>query len=217
MIKKAIAIILSVLLLLSCAACGQEAPAPATEPATEPPVVSTTPPTEPETEPIETTAPAVIEADENLLTVDITLPASFFEGTDMSTFDTEAYAQEQGLLSAELNEDGSMIVTMTKGRHKEMLEELSGQLDSYFEELVEGPDTAYVKDISHNKDFTAVTVEVDRAAYENAFDFTPLAIGLSVSVYQAFIEMEHHVEISTVDADTGDVLNTVIYPDALDG
>lgn len=217
MLKKAIAIVISFLLVLSCAACGQEASVPATNPATEPPVVSTTPPTEAETEPVETTAPAVIEADENLLTVDITLPASFFEGADMSTFDTEAYAQEQGFLSAVLNEDGSMVVTMTKADHKKMLEELSAELDSYFAEFVDGPDTPYVKDISHNEDFTAVTVKVDAEAYKNAFDFTPLAIGLSVSMYQAFVDMEHYVEVSIVDVDTGDVLNTVIYPDALDG
>lgn len=220
MIKKIVSIILSILLVLSCVGCGQassssvgenvETGAPSVDPTENTPEEVTDAPTE-------ETAPQTIDTDEKLLTVDITFPASFFEGTDMSTFDTDAYVKEQNFLAARINEDGSMVVTMTKGRHKELLDETSANLDVNFASFVEAEDTPYIKEISHNDDFTMVTVKVDRAAYENAFDITPFAIGMSVAFYQMLLDMEYHVEVVMIDIDTGDTITTVIYPDALEG
>lgn len=206
MFKKLTSIILSVLLVLSFAGCTQN----------EPGTTNDTTNAASEATEESTTAPG-IETDEKLLTVEITLPASLFEGQDMSSFDTAAYVEEQGLLSATVNEDGSLTVTMTKGKHKELLDEMATNLDTTFAELVNGEDTAYIKEITHNDDFTAVTMKVDKAAYENAFDLTPLAIGISVAMYQAFTETEYHVEISIIDVATGDAINTITYPDALNG
>lgn len=202
MFKKVTSIILAILLILSFTGCSQSA----ADPTTDNNDVSTT----------EATS-AQIETDEKLLTVEITLPASLFEGEDMASFDTDAYVKEQGLISATVNTDNSVTVTMTKSRHKELLDEMTTSLDTTFAEFVNGEDTAYIKEITHNDDFTAVTMKVDKAAYENAFDFTPLAIGLSVAMYQAFTETEYHVEISIVDVATGEAINSITYPDALNG
>lgn len=160
---------------------------------------------------------AKIETDEKLLSVDIILPASLFAGEDMTKFDADAYASDQGFKSAKVNEDGSVTVTMTKAKHKELLKEMADSLDASFAEFVNGENTPYIKDITHNENFTAVTMKVDKEAYENAFDFTPLAIGLSVAMYQALIETEYHVEISIVDAATGESINSITYPDAMNG
>ncbi len=202
MFKKIKSIILSLLLILSFAGCAQSG---ADSTASNDTGSAT-----------ETTA-AKIETDEKLLSVDITLPASMFEGQDMSSFDADAYADEQGFSSAKVNEDGSITVTMSKAKHKELLDEMATSLDTTFAEFVNGEDTAYIKEITHNDDFTAVTMKVDKAAYEKAFDFTPLAIGMSVAMYQAFTETEYHVEISIVDAATGETINSIAYPDALNG
>lgn len=162
----------------------------------------------------DTTSSGDIEVDENLLTVEITLPASFFESDE--DFDADTYAQEQGFSSAKVNDDGSVTVTMTKGKYKEMLQEMSDSLDESFAELVGAEDTPYIKEITHNDDFSSVTVKVDREAYENAFDMTPFVIGLSTMFYQAFLEMEYRCEISIVDAATGSVINTTVYPDVFE-
>lgn len=153
-----------------------------------------------------------IETDEKLLSVEITLPSSLFSKEDMTTFDADAYADEQGFTSAKVNEDGSVTVTMSKAKHKEMLDEMAASLDTSFAEYINSEDTPYIKEITHNDDFTAVTMKVDRAAYEKAFDFTALAIGMSVSFYQAFIEIEYHVEITVVDVSTEETIKTITYP-----
>ncbi|MBQ7329730.1 MAG: hypothetical protein IJX01_07495 [Oscillospiraceae bacterium] len=155
-----------------------------------------------------------IETDEKLFSVDITLPASLFEGEDMTKFDADAYANEQGFKSAKVNADGSVTVTMTKAKHKELLDEMANSLDKDFAEFVNGEDTPYIKEISHNDHFTAVTMKVDNAAYESAFDFTPLSIAFSVAMYQAFTEAEYYVEVSIVDAATGAKIDSITFPDA---
>lgn len=214
MFKKMLSIILCFILVLSFAGCGQTA----SNPAGDSNASSSAAPDVATGESVtDTTASAQIEVEENLLTVDITLPASLFEGEDMTTFDASAYANEQGFSSAKVNEDGSITVTMTKAKYNDLLAEMSASLDTAFAEFVGAESTPYIKGITHNDNFTEVTMKVDRAAYENAFDFTPLAIGISVSVYQAFVETEYHVEITVVDAETGDTINTIIYPDALGG
>lgn len=206
MFKKLTSIILSILLVLSFVGCTQSDPDTTNDTAN-----SASETTE------ESTAAKGIETDEKLLSVEITLPASLFEGQDMASFDTAAYVEEQGFLSAKVNEDGSLTVTMTKSKHNELLDEMATSLDTSFAEFANSEDTPYIKEITHNDDFTAVTMKVDKAAYENAFDLTPLAIGISVAMYQAFTETEYHVEISIVDVATGDTINTITYPDALNG
>ena len=216
MFKKTVSVFLCFVMILSLAGCGQVSTvetAPSEPAVTEAPTQA---PTEEATEaPTEETAPQVIETDENLLTVDITFPASFFEGTDMSTFDTDAYVKEQKFISAKLNDDGSMVVTMTKGRHNELLDEMTTELETTFSSLVEAADTPYIKEISHNDDFSLVTVKVDRAAYENAFDMTPFIVGISASMYQMLLDMEYHVEVLMVDVATDETISSVVYPDDL--
>lgn len=154
-----------------------------------------------------------IDTDENLLTVDITLPASMFSEEDMTAFDADAYAKEEGFVKAVLNNDGSVTVTMTKGKHKELLKEMTTSLEESFGELVEAETTPYIKEISHNDDFSAVTVKVDRAGYESAiFEMTPFIVGMSAMIYQAFLDMEPVCVITITDAETGDTLNSVTYP-----
>lgn len=214
MFKKITSVILSLTLILSFAGCSQN-----NIEATNDPSGSTNQTTSaPETKVTEATEVNYnVETDEKFLTVDITFPSSFFQGEDMDTFDADAYANENGFNAAVLNEDGSLTVTMTKSKHRELLEEMSISLDENFAELIEGEDTPYIKDITHNEDFTVVTMKVDRATYENAFDMTPLAIGMSTAMYQMLIEIENYVAINIVDVATGETINTITYPDTLEG
>lgn len=153
-----------------------------------------------------------VKTNEGLLTVTITLPASFFSEEDMSAFDADAYAKEQEFLSAKVNEDGSVTVKMTKARHQEILDEMAGSIDEMIAEFVEGEDTPYIRKLTHNDDFSRFEMEVDRAEYENALDLTPLSLGVSAMIYQMFLETESYSEIVIIDADTGDIINTVTYP-----
>lgn len=210
--KKIIAFTLAMCVALSLfTGCG--APSlETTEPSTEIPATSPVP----ETTAPEITVDAGISTDENLFTVDITLPASMFEGEDMAAFDADAYANENGFISAVVNDDHSVTVAMTKAKHKELIDEMTASLNSSFSEYVEAEETPYIKDISHNDDFSSITIKVVRAEYENSWDMTTFSVGFSAMFFQAFLDMEYHVEISVIDVDTNEVINTVILPDAFE-
>lgn len=200
MLKRLFAISIAALLFISIAGCAPEASDP-TEGQTNPPV------TENSTEATENQG---IQVDENLLTVEITLPASFFEGEEI---DMDAYAQEQGFISAYKNEDGSVTAKMTRKKYNELLEETRESLETTFASFI-SDDTPYIKEVTHNDDFTEVAIYVNRTEYESAFDITPFAVGIAVGLYQQVAQIEYHVEVSIVDADTGDLINSITYPDA---
>jgi hypothetical protein len=211
-LKKLWTALLIVSLILSLSSCGKGVENSPAQPSAQPPA---------ETEEADTAAPMPadtgsqgITTDENLLTVDITLPASLFEDQDMTTFDPAAYAAEQGFKKAVLNEDGSVTVTMTRAKHKELLEVMTQTYEESFSEMIESESTPYIKAISHTESFGTITVDVDRAAYEAVFlDLTPFAVGMAGMMYQAFLEGEPHVEVVMRDAETGETIRTAVYPD----
>ena len=201
--KKLIALILALCMLLALAACAPS------ETKNEEPKGET----KESNETGSTETSDGIDVDENLLTVDITLPASMFDGEDMSSFDAETYAKEQGFVKAVLNEDGSVSVTINKVKYNEMLKELAASVEEAFSGMIEAESSPYIKEIVHNDDFSAVTVKVDRAGYESAiFEMTPLLIGMSAMMYQAFVDMEAVCVVTIVDVSNGDTINTVTYP-----
>ncbi len=160
---------------------------------------------------------AGLQVDENLLTVDILFPASFYEDTDMSTFDPEAYAEENGFKKVVVNEDGTVLVTMSKAKHREIMDDLLRQIEESYAEIVRGEDTEYVAAIDHTDDFRKISIVVDREGFDNAgiaAAFLPLQLYVQSSMYQIFNGDEIYSEISFVDASTNKVMSSVVYPDA---
>jgi len=170
-------------------------------------------------EPSETLTPTEeesegVEVDQGLLNVKITLPAFIFE--DMTDFDPEAYTEENGFKETVVNEDGSITITMSKRRHSELLDEMVTEIENTFETLIESEDTPYVKEITSSDGYRTVTVRVDKEGYENSWDMTPLSIYFNVVFYQIFDDAEPYCEVIIEDVETGEVLSSVIYPEAFD-
>lgn len=161
----------------------------------------------------ETSESQGIGVEKNLLTVDITLPAAI--AGDLADFNEEEYlSQNEGLKAAKVNEDGSLTITMTKSKHKEMVDEVQKSIDESFGELIEGEDTPYIKSIDYTDDYREVSIGVIKEEYENAFDFTPFIVGLSASMYQSMAGIDINTTVIIKDSATGVEINSVTYPDA---
>ncbi|MFJ8065377.1 hypothetical protein ACIQYS_12170 [Psychrobacillus sp. NPDC096426] len=159
-----------------------------------------------------------VNVDKGLFNVEITLPATFFEGEDINQ--VVANAKEEGIGEATANEDGSVTYKMSKSQHKEMLADIQKSIMESVEETKNSEDFASIKDITSNDSFSAFTIVVDKAAYENSFDgFAALGLGMVGAYYQIFngVDAEaYKVEISIQDEASGEVFDTIIYPDALE-
>lgn len=152
-----------------------------------------------------------IEVDKNLFSVEITIPPGI--AGDQSDFNKENYLKEnEGFLDAEVTSDGSLKIKMTKKKHQEMVTGMKTDLEASFSALIEGKDTPYIKDFSSKNDYREVTISVDRAAYENALDFTPLMVGFSVAMYQAIKGEEFDCKIQIVDDKTQELISDINYP-----
>ena len=159
-----------------------------------------------------------INVDKGLLNVEITLPASFFEGEDIDT--VIANAKKDGVSEVTKNADGSLTYKMPKSKHKEMVNEMGTSIDEGIDEMKSSGDYPSIKDITHNKDFSEFTLVVDKAAYEDSFDgFAALGLGMQGSMYHLLTganQDDYKVKISMKDEATQEVFNETIFPDDME-
>jgi len=159
-----------------------------------------------------------LEVDKGLLTVEVTIPATFMEGEDIDNVVAEA--KKDGTKDVTKNEDGSVTYKMSKAEHKKMMKEMKTNVTTYVEELENDEDFASIQDIKHNGSFSEFTVVVDKAAFENSFDgFATLGLAMSGMYYQAFDGTNAdklNVTVYSEDASTGEIFGTAVYPDALE-
>lgn len=150
--------------------------------------------------------------------VKVTIPMMFFEGEDIDEAIEEA--KGKGVKKVTKNEDGSITYQMSKRKQQEMLTEMTKMMTAQLRELEEGEDFHSIEKISYNKRFDSFTVEVQRDAFENSLDgFGLLAIGFSGMYYQLFdgkAEEAINVQIDLVDVETGELFDSIHYPEALE-
>lgn len=150
--------------------------------------------------------------DKNLLSVEVTLPADM--AGDPAEFDRETYLKENpGISDVKFLEDGSLWIKMSRAKHKEMMEEMVEGIKTTFNDLIEGEDTPYIKDIKTSGNYKEVEVLVDRSAYENAMDFSSLVILMSVGYYQTFQGEEFELHLKYLDADTNELIHESVLPE----
>ncbi|WP_243292017.1 hypothetical protein [Bacillus sp. FJAT-47783] len=159
-----------------------------------------------------------VDVEKGLLNVEITLPASMFEGEDIDA--AIADAKEEGITDVTKNDDGSLTYKMSKAKHKEMMKELETSMNETIEETINSEDYVSIKDITHNHSFSEFTLEVDKGKYENSFDgFAALGLGMQGMMYQLFNGVDpdnYKVTIFLKDEATQEIFDQIVYPDDLE-
>lgn len=162
-----------------------------------------------------------IEVEKRLLTVDVTLPQSFFsaeeDGENGKT--PEQYAEdvksEDGILGAIVNNDGSVTLTMTKAKHQEMMDAARQGIDEMIESYLADDSFPSIKEIEHNESYDIYTIKVDREAFEGSWDsLAALGFGITGMYYCYFDGVsDPRITVDFVDADTGNIIDEVVYPE----
>jgi hypothetical protein len=156
-----------------------------------------------------------ISVDKNLLSVDVTVPASFYEGDNMTQEKLNAEAAKNGYGKAKLNSDGSVTFRMSKAQHRKALEEMKKSLDDYIQEQLNESSKIY-REITYNKNMTEFNVVVDKEKFEG--DFAAGMIGFGIGMLSSFYQMfnggpeNYKTIIKLVDASTGKVFDTQEWP-----
>jgi major membrane immunogen (membrane-anchored lipoprotein) len=159
-----------------------------------------------------------IDVEKGLFDVTITLPASMVELQDVETITEEA--KEKGIKEVVINDDGSVTYKMSKSVHKQIMQEFRESFNQTVAELKDGGDFTSIRDVKYNKDLTSITLVVAREAFENSLDgFAIFGLGIAAMYYQLFdgVKAENiKVTIDIEDEATGELFQTVVYPDDLE-
>ena len=165
-------------------------------------------PTEEATQAEETTEEnESVEVDENLLTMEITMPAEYMEDTTQE--DLDEAVKEYGFISATLNDDGSATYVMTKGKHKEFMKEMADEYSAAFEEMVGSEDYPNITSIEAIDDFTSFTVTTKSTELDFAESFSVLAFYIYGGMYNQFNGTPvDNVHVDFVNADSGEIISS---------
>ncbi len=162
-----------------------------------------------------------IEVNKKLLSVEVTIPSFFFEEDgELDVDKVIADAKADGIDKVTYNEDdGSFTFKMSKSKHKEVMEETKTELVASIDEMIDSGNFSSIQDIKYNKSFSKFTMFVERDAFENSIDgFATLTLGLSGMMYQLFDGVDAEdckVTIDIKDVETGEVFDSVVFPDDL--
>lgn len=150
-----------------------------------------------------------LKAEKNLLSVEVTLPASLVKDGE-AELDEEA--KEAGVKEITKNEDGSITMKMTKEDHKELLGSIKESVDESNEEIIADKENyPSIESITYNDDLTEFTVSVDSASFNGLESFVAIAFYMEGNIYQALNavpEDEINTTVNFVDKDSGEVINS---------
>lgn len=163
-----------------------------------------------------------IGVDKKLMSVEVTIPSSLLklDGEEVNIDELTSEAKKDGIKDVNLNDDGSITYLMSKSKHKEMMEEMKEDLTKSMNDIIDDEDFASIRNIIANKNFTEFDIIVVRDSFENSFDgFATMGIALQSMFYQLFDGVDsddYEAIINIKDEDTGEVIDTVVYPDVFD-
>jgi len=152
--------------------------------------------------------------DEKLFSVDVTIPASFYqeEGEEMTQEKVDEIVATSNFKSGVLNDDGSVTYTMSKNQHAEFLQTLKDSIQESVDGLINGDNAieSFTK-ITFNENLSEFDVYVDSAKY-SAFDsLSALAFYIAGQYYQLFDGIAYddtEVVVNFINKDTEDVIDS---------
>ena len=214
--KRLLALLLAAVMTLSLCACGGGNEAPKQESGTTNEQVETSTQGNQEVA-SDDKAEGGIAVDEGLLSVEITMPATFFEEETEESI--KASAEENGFDNCTVNEDGSVTYKMSKAKHKEMLAEMKTSIDESIADMLNGEEAveSFVK-IEYADDLSKFDVYVDPATYTEWDSFYALAFYIYGAYYQAFEGKDMDsidVVVNFINNETNETVSSGSYADTV--
>lgn len=150
-------------------------------------------------------------------TEEIVIPSSFFSEEEVEQIIEEVDGDDDAEVT--INDDGDFVYQMPKAEYDEMMTELADDIDEMIEGIDSDESISSVTSIEANGDYSVFTITVDRAAFEEGFEgMFVMGLGISGVFYQIFDTSsdQESVTIEYVDAETNEVYDSIVYPDALE-
>lgn len=133
--------------------------------------------------------------------------------------------KEKGFISVEKKNDKVAVYKIKRKDYDAYISELVASKKAVFDAYNDGSNPL-IKSVSYNDDLTEITIAVDKLdyeneSYENGSDYLKIrncisGCGGQASLYHSYSTGSFNkCEITVVDSATGEVLETISYPEAL--
>lgn len=155
-----------------------------------------------------------VDSQKNLFSVEVTIPAQFYENSDsgpLSQDDVNKTVSELSFKSGKLNDDGSVTYKMSKAQHEEFLKSYKDSVDSTISDMLNDENNESLTDITYNDNLTQFTISVDGEKFSMLDMFNALAFYIEGTYYQLFnfIPIDDvDVQVNFINKDTGEVIET---------
>ncbi|AEG42969.1 hypothetical protein L600_003300000250 [Isoptericola variabilis J7] len=157
----------------------------------------------------EASEPPAASVDEGLFNVDITLRRDLVDPEGVQT-DEEilaAFDDEPGV-TAVVNPDKTLTLSMSKDRQGEMLDEMRTSMKESLADLADDPENSFTA-IEADDDFTTFTVKVDGTKYNVLEEFYAFGLYIQGGLFQQLAGVaadDVDVEVAFVDDKSGEEL-----------
>ncbi len=149
-------------------------------------------------------------------TVKVSFPLSAVDEEYRDNLD--AYCEKYGYKSAKLNSDGTVTVKMNAFSYELLMTQKGMKAIQAIYNVAESGDYPFVKGIESydDKDFSAVSVLVDKAKYDAAGDKADMALDIAKGcyIYQALSGNDFKCTVTVVDSKTKKTVETKDFTDA---
>lgn len=154
-----------------------------------------------------------IEVNENLLNVEVLLPASLFE--DKTAEEIKSDAEKAGVAECVVNEDGTVKYVMSKSKHKEMLDGMKSNVDNLINEMMTGEDKIdTIVSVDYNDSLTEINIVTTSETVTMWESFSVLSFYFSCSYYQLLAGVDNDdvdVIVNFINQTSNQIIHTASY------
>lgn len=145
-----------------------------------------------------------VKKDDN---IELIIPSDFIDATTQEELDN--IVKEKGFISATLNPDGSATYVITKSKHKELMQEVTEELNSSLNEMINSEDCPNITDIETNSDFTNFSITTTSTELSLEETFSAMFFYTCGGMYNTFNGTPvDNVHVDFINADSGDVIES---------
>lgn len=139
--------------------------------------------------------------------VEVNFPSYLFEEEGSLESTADSMKNSEGVKKVTVNEDGSMTVSMTEERHKEIVDAAFSTVNSI--PLFAISENTAIRDFVINEDFTEINITVNKnsSALEDEVDFVIYAVRL----YHVCSLNDVEIKVSYIDSETGHLYMDKFY------
>ena len=154
---------------------------------------------------VQTKTQKTVEIDKSDETVMITLRSSLV-GDDPQAY-IDKIKDDDGVVSAEFNENGDIDIVFTKEKYKKACEDMKLACQESIDKMVESGQYPTISEITYNSDLTDFYVKVpDYEAYSKSMDgFANLAIKIVAETYHMYLQDDAVLYVHLVDQDGNEI------------